>query len=147
MNKEVLRVIKAVIHGVLKGIIWYLIFFYLIPLLFLKLVPEPQLPHYSPALGAVMIGFFIGLHILEGLLRTHPLGMVLSFLSKIIGMEIVLLVLNFGRIEGGYSVGAARVSIYIDIQPLLYLVFAVLMIYGVADLAFFHQKTPVHEKQ
>ena len=127
------RIAKSVISGFLGMIYYVLIYVYIIPVVFSYLTSQmnSELPVLTSSQLAGLALFFLGLSSAAvGLKGTiyHPL---LRALSSIFGFFILLYFMNGGEITGSLTMNGARLGLYMDISPIIYLVFAFITIPGI----------------
>lgn len=124
------RLVKRIGYGIITGIVYYIVFVYLIPYVFYSAVNIP-LEVFSTRI-AVFLGFFMALGIAEKIIR-HPVVLALKALSKIIGITIALTILNYGKLHTTIQYENYLLNIKLDIQPVLLFLIAMSLIYGVFD--------------
>jgi hypothetical protein len=122
---------KNVIYGFMSGVLYYLVYLYVMPFLLSSAVGLPI--EVSSARLMAYLGFFMALGVAEKTLR-HPIALPLKVFSKVIGALILMVVANFGVLEGTVAYGAQRISISVDVSPLLYVIVMISLIYGVLDM-------------
>ena len=122
--------VKSIAYGVVTGIIYYMLFAYIIPQVLYKLVSQPlELSHKQIAL---YLGLFISLGVAERTLK-HPLIIPLKALSKIIGALIAVTILNLGNLQTTIKYQEYTINATINISPILLFIVAISLIYGIID--------------
>ncbi len=142
MGEKSKLLVKAVGKGILKGIIYYIIYYivifgllimYVIPMLFSSLnINVSNIIGYE-MINIPVIIWFIGLHIAIELLRAFiPYGSALEPVIGIILLYIILISLNYGRIEK--YIPEYHVTLSIDASLLLKTIFYILVIFSIGSV-------------
>jgi len=131
MSAKVMDVVKKVIYGIILGIIYYLLYGYLLPTIILgfahvelEVLTLRLLPY---------LGLFISLGIVEELLKNHPISIPFRMLTKVMYALILMAILNGGVISTTLSIEPYIMHVRIDITLLLYMIVILSLIYGVID--------------
>ena len=127
------RIIKSIISGILGMLYYVLIYVYIIPVAFSYLTSHLNtgLPEITSGQLAGLALFFLGLSsAAAGLKGTiyHPL---LRAFSSIFGFFILLHFMNGGEISGSITLNGAELGLYMDLSPIIYLVFSFITIPGI----------------
>lgn len=131
MDAKVLEFIKKVAYGIILGIIYYLVYGYILPVVILSFT-KVGLEALTLKLLPYLV-LFIALSITEELLKNHPISIPFRMLSKVMYALILMIILNGGVIAATLSHEPYSVYARIDITILLHMIIALSLIYGVVD--------------
>ncbi|MET1160463.1 MAG: hypothetical protein ABWW65_05825 [Thermoprotei archaeon] len=127
---KVLFIAKRVFHGIVVGVVYYILYLVALP----SLLTAVQIPVYIPPNIVFYLGFFIALGTAESILANTPFSIPLRILSKLLGALILWTILNGGHLSGSIEYSGTTVFIEIDISLLLYVIVLASLIYGFMDV-------------
>ncbi|MDK6028622.1 hypothetical protein QPL79_04545 [Ignisphaera sp. 4213-co] len=119
VNVGIKKMVCSLVIGVFMGMLYYLVYVVIFPTLFSKILPNTEIPKL-PGLYIPVFILFTALGLANSLVREHPISLPLKLLSKILGALVMLVLLNFGIIEGEIALNGVLVEYNMDISPLLY---------------------------
>ncbi|MCE4607018.1 MAG: hypothetical protein F7B59_06810 [Desulfurococcales archaeon] len=127
------RIAWAVVSGTLGMVYYVLIYVYLIPMVFSYLATQlsSQLPPISGGQLAGLALFFLGLSSAASGLKGTIYNPLLRAFSNIFGFFILLYYMNGGEISGSIVMEGAKLGLFIDLSPIIYIVFAFITVPGI----------------
>jgi len=123
------RIIKNTLFGVFKGVVYYWVFWVLIPWLISIIL---RIPFEQPLhLAVLVLGVFIGLGVASS--STKPfIGIILSVLSALLALNILVGILG-GVVSASIEYSGVFVEASLDYTPLLVLIVGFTVIYAIID--------------
>ncbi len=127
------RVIWAVGNGVLGMIYYVAIYLYIIPVVFNYLAQQVSsgFPELTTGQLAGFALFFLGLSSAAAGLRGTIYNPILRAVSNLFGFFILVYYMNGGELSGTVAVEGARIGLFINLSPIIYLVFAFITVPGI----------------
>lgn len=123
------KVIKNVLLGVFKGLIYYGVFWVLIPWLISSVL---KVPFEQPLhLAILILGVFISLGVVSSSVKPF-IGIIFSVLSSLLTLYIMVGVLGV-VISTSVRYGSVIVEASLDYTPLMILIIGVTLIYTIVE--------------
>jgi len=118
LRSKVFKFTWKVSYGVLSGILWYLLYVYIIP----GLLAAVGLPfEEAPEFFMFLLAFFIALQTSASLLENLVYRFLLNSLTKTLGLWLLFSLLNDGILSTSRSAEGITVNMTIDLTPILFL--------------------------
>lgn len=113
---NVKRILKSIAVGVIRGVVYYLIYVFVLPFFFITFLRIPiDVQSYIPYLW-----FFIALNTAVEILRKHPTSIPLNVISRLVAVLILYIALNGGKLETTIYIDSNVTQVSIDLSLALY---------------------------
>lgn len=113
---NVKRILKSIAVGVIRGVVYYLIYVFVLPFFFITFLRIPiDVQSYVPYLW-----FFIALNTAVEILRKHPTSIPLNVISRLVAVLILYIALNGGKLETTIYIDSNVTQVSIDLSLALY---------------------------
>ncbi|MFZ8783354.1 MAG: hypothetical protein ACO2OR_05165 [Desulfurococcaceae archaeon] len=121
------RVIKNTILGVVEGLLYYIVYFSLLPLIFSSALGVPIEP--PPLLALLLLGVFIALGVISTSVKPF-IGLVFEALSSTLGALILLVVIG-EKLTTSIEYGEVVAEISFEFKPLLLVIIGFSVLYAI----------------
>jgi hypothetical protein len=127
------RIVWAIGNGVLGMIYYVAIYMYFIPQVFNYLAQQvsSNFPELTSGQVAGFALFFLGLSSAAAGLRGTIYNPILRAVSNIFGFFILIYYMNGGKLSGTVTIEGARIGLFINLSPIIYLIFAFITVPGI----------------
>ncbi|MGQ9781582.1 MAG: hypothetical protein ACUVQ8_04930 [Nitrososphaeria archaeon] len=118
-RSKVSRFALKVSYGVLSGILWYILYVYIIPGLLVAIgLPFEETPEFF----MFLLAFFIALQTSASLIENIVYRFLLNSFTKILGLWLLFKLLNEGVLLTSLSAEGVTVNMTMGFTPILFLV-------------------------
>jgi len=121
------RIIKNTILGVLEGVVYYVLYFVVIPEVFSRALNMPIEP--PPLLTMLMLGVFIALGVISASVKPF-IGIVFEAMSVILG-ALVLLVILGGEFATSIEYDGILAEISVEFKSLILVIVGFSVLYAI----------------
>ncbi len=121
------RVIKNSILGVVEGLLYYIVYFRLLPLIFSSALGVPIEP--PPLLALLLLGVFIALGVISTSVKPF-IGLVFEALSSILGALILVVVIG-EKLTTTTEYSGVVAEISFEFKPLLLVIIGFSVLYAI----------------
>jgi predicted tellurium resistance membrane protein TerC len=121
------RVIKNTILGVVEGLLYYIVYFKLLPLIFSSALGVPIEP--PPLLALLLLGVFIALGVISTSVKPF-IGLVFEALSSTLGALILVVVIG-EKLTTSTEYSGVVAEISFEFKPLLLVIIGFSVLYAI----------------
>jgi len=121
------RIIKNIILGVFDGVVYYVLFFVVIPEVFSRTMNMPIEP--PPLLIMLMLGIFIAFGVISASVNPF-IGIVFEVMSVILGALVLLMILG-GKFATSIEYGEISLEISVEFKPLIFIIVGFSVLYAI----------------
>jgi len=114
------KIIERILIGVIKGLIYYIVFVHVLPF-FLDIALGFPIEVIEPLTFSLLIGVFISLGIISSITKPF-IGIIFSSLSFMLGLLILLDIISLGVAEVPMTVRGVKISAAFEFKPLLLII-------------------------
>ncbi len=128
------RLIWILASGIPGAVYYVIIYVYLLPQALSQLSSSMGgggIPQITGSQLSVIALFFLGLSGAAAGLKKTIYNPILRAVSNLFGFFILLYYMNGGKLEGSAETGTGTLHVFIDISPIIYIVFAFITLPGI----------------
>lgn len=126
------RLCKNIIIGIINGLLLYIIFVVILPLIVFQLTSIP-VKLVDPLVTVYILGFFIALSVISSSIKPF-IGIIFDVILSLIGLLFILSIVNLGEYETVINLYGYDVEVVFSFKPLLLVVIGFGILFMISNI-------------